>query len=91
MSHTPGPWEVATEFRGLGGVVASLGQNLEGEHFTVRASCHVPDAALPANARLIALAPEMWDLLTTFENDTGMIPEWLWDRIQALKAKGATP
>lgn len=32
-------------------------------------------------------ADEMYDLLDTIENDDGKIPEWLWDRIQAVKKK----
>jgi hypothetical protein len=40
-----------------------------------------------ANARLIAAAPDLLDLLKTIENDAGQVPGWLWDRIQAAIAK----
>ena len=35
-----------------------------------------------ANAKLIAAAPEMLDVLSTIENDNGEIPDWLWKRIK---------
>ena len=41
----------------------------------------------PANAHLIAAAPEMYDMLATIENDAGQVPDWLWDQIQATLAK----
>lgn len=43
-----------------------------------------------ANARLIAAAPEMYELLETIENDSSQVPEWLWNKIQATlkKARG---
>lgn len=37
-----------------------------------------------ANARLIAAAPEMFELLETIENDDGSVPPWLWERIQEV-------
>lgn len=37
-----------------------------------------------ANARLIAAAPEMFELLETIENDDGSVPPWLWERIQEI-------
>ena len=40
-----------------------------------------------ANAHLIAAAPDMYDLLSTIENDNGQVPEWLWDKIQLTLAK----
>lgn len=40
-----------------------------------------------ANANLIAAAPDMYDLLSTVENDDGTIPAWLWDKIQMTLAK----
>ena len=35
-----------------------------------------------ANAKLIAAAPEMLEVLETIENDANQIPEWLWLRIK---------
>ncbi len=48
------------------------------------------DEQLAANARIIAAAPAMLELVESIENDDGKIPQWLWDRIQAVvkKAKG---
>jgi len=40
-----------------------------------------------ANAHLIAAAPEMYDLLSTIENDNEQVPEWLWNKIQETLAK----
>jgi hypothetical protein len=42
------------------------------------------------NARLIAAAPELLEVLQTIENDGKQVPAWLWDRIQAavFKATG---
>ncbi|AUR89765.1 hypothetical protein NVP1132O_29 [Vibrio phage 1.132.O._10N.222.49.F8] len=36
---------------------------------------------------LIASAPEMYDLLNSIENDSGQVPEWLFERIQLVLAK----
>jgi hypothetical protein len=43
-----------------------------------------------ANSHLIAAAPEMYDLLSTIENDDNQVPVWLWDKIQLTltKARG---
>ena len=40
-----------------------------------------------ARFALNAAAPEMYDLLSTIENDDGKIPKWLWDKIQAVLSK----
>ena len=40
-----------------------------------------------ANAKLIAAAPEMIDILSTIENDNGGIPDWLWNRIKDVIKK----
>lgn len=34
------------------------------------------------NAKLIAAAPELLDVLQTIENDNNQIPDWLWIRIK---------
>jgi len=39
------------------------------------------------NARLIAAAPELLDMLETIENDAGTVPVWLWNKIQDAIAK----
>lgn len=40
-----------------------------------------------ANAKLIACAPEMLDLLSSIENDEKQVPKFLWDKIQQLIKK----
>lgn len=35
-----------------------------------------------ANAKLIAAAPELLEVLQTIENDNNQIPDWLWIRIK---------
>ena len=42
---------------------------------------------MEANAKLIAAAPEMIDILSTIENDNGGIPDWLWKRIKDVIKK----
>ncbi len=32
-------------------------------------------------------ANDMYDLLSTIENDNNQVPEWLWDKIQSVLAK----
>lgn len=39
------------------------------------------------NANLIAVAPEMYDMLDSIENDGEQVPQWLWDKIQLTLAK----
>ena len=50
--------------------------------------CDMPYSAWTPDAdedwNLIAAAPDMLELLETIENDTGMVPEWLWERIQSV-------
>ena len=78
-SYTPGPWEVR-EVDGLFAIAHPAGWVLE--------SNDVEQDRI--DARLIAAAPEMFELLTTLENDDGAIPAWLWEQIQEVvrKVKG---
>ena len=66
--HTPGPWRALdfdTSPNGLGSVVASMGRTLADVHWAaVAIGVAVRDEDLPANARLIAAAP---DLLAALE------------------------
>lgn len=95
---TKGPWEIKPiedekEYIRIRGTVL-------GGRFKI---CNVNDAKLHhsdelkwcamereesmANAHLIAAAPEMYDLLSTIENDSNQVPEWLWQKIQKTLAK----
>lgn len=39
------------------------------------------------NASLLAASPDMLDMLKTIENDSNQVPDWLWNKIQAVIAK----
>jgi hypothetical protein len=39
------------------------------------------------DAKLIAAAPEMLEVLETIENDANQVPEWLWERIKSVIKK----
>jgi hypothetical protein len=45
------------------------------------------NAEIASNARLIASAPDMYEALSSIENDAGQVPAWLWDKISAAIAK----
>jgi len=50
--------------------------------------------ATEANCRFIAMAPEMFELLESLENEAGTIPPGLWARVQlyiAIIKKESTP
>lgn len=40
-----------------------------------------------ANAKLIAAAPEMLEMLSSIENDENQVPKFLWDKIQLIIKK----
>jgi hypothetical protein len=48
---------------GLAGIVAVLGEDMEGRSWYVVTDEHVPDADLPGNAALLVAAPEMYEAL----------------------------
>ena len=90
--HTPGPWKVEEGTTlvwthdpdipgtyGMGFPVAML----LGRRRWNRDNRPTPDEQ-EASARLIAAAPEMFELLKTVENDAGQVPEWLWQRIREV-------
>lgn len=82
---TPGPWKWDLDgtrgypvlYGGEDGGYAVLG--LPGDRSYMN-----PDSP---DARLIAAAPEMLDMLKTIENDGKQVPPWLWEKIQAVIAK----
>lgn len=57
--HTPGPWTAKRFTGGLGATVASLGETVDGDHWAVTAIHRVADRELPANANLMAGAPDL--------------------------------
>lgn len=91
---TPGPWSITSRVR------ISCGDLRDVDGRTVRDSrgtmlFHLPYAGrittpptiADADAHLIAVAPELYDFVATLENDTGAIPDWLWEKRNALLAK----
>lgn len=88
--HTPAPWGIEPDnphklviWRDNYGVLAEV-------FTTISDGSDEEHAMGEANAHLIAAAPEMYDLLASIENDAGQVPEWLWNRIQAVlkRARG---
>ena len=55
--HTPGPWKVAVGMRGIGNALVSGVETTSGYPI---ANCGAWEEA-PANARLIAMAPDLLD------------------------------
>ncbi len=55
----------------------------------VQTSHFLRDASTPAELRerLNAAAQEMLEVLETIENDDGIVPGWLWNRIQDVVRK----
>lgn len=81
-AHTPGPWKANLY---LGGAVAIDRVKPNGDRIAHIADVYGMQAR--HNAILIALAPEMYDLIATLENGNGAIPEWLWAKRNELLAK----
>lgn len=80
--HSPGPWRIGDPVRGYKFCVYSEDRD---------AVADVPDTTCTgtlaqANARLIAAAPELYELLSSIENDDNSIPAGLWERIQRTLA-----
>lgn len=92
---TPGPW--VKDYAGTIGHIKSVAERLDGKTPTVSKYPHasndlletlcLSDEEVEANARLIAAAPEMYDLLATIENGGQQVPTWLWNRIQSCLNK----
>lgn len=83
---TKGPWEVDQQVNKINWILSAEDDfNKAVAKVTQYGSSDV--AIMNANAHLIAAAPEMYDVLSTIENDDGTIPKWLWDKIQLVLAK----
>ena len=78
--YTPAPWEMEVSEECIWMIDSSFEQ-----HFIAMIRKHFHNAE--ANAKLIAAAPDMLDMLETIENDSNQVPEWLWNRIQAVIKK----
>jgi hypothetical protein len=81
--HTPGPWKVAGDDINGQAIV-------RGEHVEIATCWHhclgSLEIQMRANARLIAAAPEMWDLIVELFEDTqlGLIIGGNPNRVSAL-------
>ena len=82
--HTPGPWKVHKNGRIViaGGlkIYQSSGPG-GGQSVSVQTAF---DNQLRANARLIAAAPEMFELLEDIDNLIGEITEEAWQKLQGI-------
>lgn len=76
MTHTPGPWKVADYGKPRGDVIAVC-KGLPQKPVAKAAGQQDPDERM-ANARLIAAAPEMLDVLTRIRDSyRGYIPDFV--------------
>jgi len=85
MKHTEGNWRYSANYSEI--TTSRIGI-LEGS----KKICSISDfdkktEEVKANAKLIATAPEMLEVLETIENDANQVPEWLWNRIKSVIKK----
>lgn len=67
VKHTPGPWEANFSFPGLNGIGDVWQIDADGHAVCTTQFCYAPNTE--ANARLIALSPEMFDyILSSAQN-----------------------
>lgn len=91
--HTPGPWKIVEDRNNHWGMVEIEGPAVTVRGLTVATNVDAATARrITADARLIAAAPEMYELLRSIENDDNSVPDWLWQRISEVvdKAEGRT-
>jgi len=55
--------------------------------FSIAVSMGVPMGDSLDNAKIMAAAPEMYEIIDTLENDNGLIPEWLWQKILDVRER----
>ena len=92
--HTPGPWEIRHRDDTVDELQIIRRDDRYPHLYRVVADVNTPDADAEgiANAKLIAAAPKMRELLESIENDAQQVPEWFWNQIQAVVAgAGGTP
>lgn len=96
MNHTPGPWQYSFEGGTVAFIVEADGTTVAKISTTENSTAH---SALPANARLIAAAPDMLEALEAIvksladHDDEGMIEhaqQMIDARAAIAKAKGKT-
>lgn len=86
-THTPGPWSIGRQ-----GWCVIADHPIEAgprgaddvEYYGGHLIC---ESVTPNNARLIAAAPELLEMLQSIENDDKSIPAAFWDRMQAVIVK----
>lgn len=89
--HTKGEWYVTKDNANELGVRTRFGYICflpKPTHYTnqdVRYKEEIEECK--ANAKLIAAAPEMLEVLESIENDSNQVPEWLWLRIKSVIKK----
>lgn len=101
-NHTPGPWAQAHRICDEDGNYSTQVFSAEtGETIATLTWAKMPSEKVvidgkpkiktgtyrEGNAKLIAAAPEMLEVLQTIENDNNQVPQWLWDKIQTVIKK----
>jgi len=83
---TPGPWILEPNGAAFNLVRESSGQP---HHMILLGMKYNQEGELAANARLIAQAPEMYELLSHIENmgQSGMSLRWIEDDARRIKAE----
>lgn len=83
--HSPGPWVTANPRAGFWQVF----QDGEPDKGAIAVLDHSNDGhpgfkyvTVPANAKLMAAAPDLLEACQNLENDNGAIPKHAWDLIQ---------
>lgn len=83
-THTPRPWYTRQRTDTRDAILILKRNPVYPQLETEIAQVNTPDGSEEgkANARLIAAAPELLEVLQTIENDGKQVPAWLWDNIQ---------
>lgn len=76
---TKGEWEVKSTSLNPARIKVKDRKGMEGKI--------IGDVRNVNDADIIAMAPEMYDMLQSIENDSNQIPPFLWDKIQTVLAK----
>jgi hypothetical protein len=88
--HTPGNWTIGKSDSVVVSDKIPDDYLLNGGHDDIEyygGFCICESIAKKADAKLIAAAPDMLDMLMTIENDINQVPEWLWNKIQDVIKK----